>query len=81
MIQKINPINFLFEYIKESFILILVITIIILIEKKFKIELMSKLMISLGSLTLFFGKKTLGMLNIFFYNFLIQYHALNFMIK
>jgi hypothetical protein len=79
--QKINPINFLFEYIKESFILILVITIIILIEKKFKIELMSKLMISLGSLTLFFGKKTLGMLNIFFYNFLIQYHALNFMIK
>lgn len=76
--KSINPFVFAIEYIKESILLLLFISVIILMEKKYKIELINKLIILLGALTLIISKKTSGMLDIFYYNFAIQSKLLDF---
>jgi hypothetical protein len=71
--QKISLINFCKHYFIESLLIILLITLCFIIQKTVNININGIVIIIISILTFLKGKESVGMLNIFSYNYIIQY--------
>jgi hypothetical protein len=74
--KKITVFNFSKEYLKESMLLILFISLCLILQEKTKINFNNIFIILLRIITYFKGKDSLGMLNVFSYNYSFLYMLL-----
>jgi hypothetical protein len=74
--KKITVFNFSKEYLKESMLLILFISLCLILQEKTKINFNNIFLILLRVITYFKGKDSLGMLNVFSYNYSFLYMLL-----
>ena len=74
--KKITVFNFSKEYLKESMLLILFISLCLILQEKTKINFNNIFLILLRIITYFKGKDSLGMLNVFSYNYSFLYMLL-----
>ena len=74
--KKITVYNFSKEYLKESMLLILFISLCLILQQKTKINFNNIFLIFLRIITYFKGKDSLGMLNVFSYNYSFLYMLL-----
>ena len=74
--KKITVFNFSKEYLKESMLLILFISLCLILQEKTKINFNNIFLVLLRIITYFKGKDSLGMLNVFSYNYSFLYMLL-----
>ena len=74
--KKITVFNFSKEYLKESMLLILFISLCLILQQKTKINFNNIFLFLLRIITYFKGKESVGMLNIFSYNYSFLYMLL-----
>ena len=74
--KKITVFNFSKEYLKESMLLILFISLCLILQQKTKINFNNIFLVLLRIITYFKGKDSLGMLNVFSYNYSFLYMLL-----
>jgi hypothetical protein len=74
--KKITVFNFSKEYLKESMLLILFISLCLILQQKTKINFNNIFLVFLRIITYFKGKDSLGMLNVFSYNYSFLYMLL-----
>ena len=74
--KKITVFNFSKEYLKESMLLILFISLCLILQEKTKINFNNIFIFLLRIITYFKGKDSLGMLNVFSYNYSFLYMLL-----
>jgi len=71
--KKITVFNFSKEYLKESMLLIMFISLCLILQEKTKINFNNIFLVLLRIITYFKGKDSLGMLNVFSYNYSFLY--------
>lgn len=74
--KKITVFNFSKEYLKESILLILFISLCLILQQKTKINFNNIFLVLLRIITFFKGKESVGMLNVFSYNYSFLYMLL-----
>jgi len=74
--KKITVFNFSKEYLKESMLLILFISLCLILQEKTKINFNNIFLVLLRIITYFKGKDSIGMLNVFSYNYSFLYMLL-----
>jgi hypothetical protein len=74
--KKITVYNFTKEYLKESILLILFISLCLILQQKTKINFNNIFLVLLRIITFFKGKESIGMLNVFSYNYSFLYMLL-----